>query len=262
MRRALFLTVAFSVMTAWPASAQGLKIEFHDDGRVTVDANATPVRSILTEWGKIGGTKIVGAERISGAPLTLKLINVPEAKALETILRSVAGYMAAPRHAGAGASMYDRIMVLAVSAAPAPAAASNTARPTPQQPNAAFNGTQRFVPPQRQQRPEEPEREEPEEPDENPPSPPVFTFPQPGQMPNQAGPGQFVNTPNNGQPVTITVNPSNGQPANININGAPASPAQPTGPVGVSQPGMMVNPPAANQPNQPGMIRRPGGSRQ
>jgi hypothetical protein len=250
MRRALFLTVALSVMTAWPSYAQGLKVEFHDNGRVTVDANATPVRTILTEWGKIGGTKIVGAERISGAPLTVKLINVPEAKALETILRSVAGYMAAPRHAGAGASMYDRIMVLAVSAAPAPAAASNTARPTPQQPNAALNGTQRFVPPQRQLRPEEPEREEPEEQDENPPSPPVF---------NQAGPGQFVNTPNNGQPVTITVNPSNGQPANININGAPASPAQPAGPVGVSQPGMMVNPPSANQPNQPGMIRRPGG---
>ena len=257
MRKALFLALALSVMTAWPAYAQALKIEFHD-GRVTVEANSTPVRNILTEWGKVGGTKIIGAEKISGAPLTLKLINVTEAQALETILRSVAGYMAAPRNAGAGASSYDRIMVMATSAAPAPAA--STARPTPQQPNAAFNGTQRFVPPPRQQRPEQPEQEEQDEPDENPPNAPVFTFPQPGQQNGASQPGQFVNTPNNGQAVTITVNPSNGQPANININGAPAAP--PSGPVGVSTPGMMVNPPPPNQPNQPGMIRRPGGGNQ
>ena len=123
MRRALFLTVALSLATAWPAAAQGLKVDFHD-GRVTVDATAVPVRAILTEWGKVGGTKIVGAERISGAPLTVKLINVTEAQALETILRSVAGYMAAPRTTGEGPSMYDRILVMATtSAPPAPAAA-------------------------------------------------------------------------------------------------------------------------------------------
>jgi hypothetical protein len=236
MRRALFLIVALSVATAGPAAAQALKVDFHD-GRVSVDANAVPVRAILTEWGKVGGTKIVGAERITGAPITVKLINVTEAQALETILRSVAGYMAAPRNAGAGSSMYDRILVMATSTAPA--AAANT-RPTPQ-PSNAFNGTQRFVPPRRE-RPEQPEVEEQEEPDENPPNPPVFTFPQPGQQP-----GQFQNAPGNaGQPQTITINP--------------AQPAQPTGPVGVSKPGMMVNPPAPTPPPQPGtMIRPPRG---
>ncbi len=142
MRRALFLTVALSLATAWPAAAQGLKVDFHD-GRVTVDANAVPARVILTEWGKVGGTKIVGAERISGAPLTVKLINVTEAQALETILRSVAGYMAAPRTTGVGLSRYDRILVMATTTAPAPAPAANNARPGAQQPN----GTQRFVPP-------------------------------------------------------------------------------------------------------------------
>ena len=160
---------------------QPLKLSFQN-GRVTVDATSVPVRTILTEWGKVGGTKVVGAERISGAPMTLKLVNVTEAQALETILRSVAGYMAAPRSgATTGPSIYDRILVMATSSTPAPPA--NAARPSPAQPN-AFAGTQRFVPPR--QRAEE--QEEIEEPDDNQPSPPVFTFPQPPQ--NMAYPQQ------------------------------------------------------------------------
>ncbi len=252
MRRALFLTAALSIATAWPTAAQGLKVEFHD-GRVTVDATAVPVRVILTEWGKVGGTKIVGADRISGAPLTVKLVNVTEAQALETILRSVAGYMAAPRSTGVGQSKYDRIMVMATTTAPAPPVAANARA---QQPSNAFNGTQRFVPPNRQ-RPEQPEIEEvAEEPDDNPPSPPVFTFPQPGQ--GAATPGQFQNAPvNQGM---ITVNPSNGAPPSVTINPPAAAPA---GPIGVSQPGMMVNPPAPNTPGAPGtMIRPPRGGNQ
>lgn len=255
MRRALFLTAALSIATAWPAAAQALKVDFHD-GRVTVDATAVPVRVILTEWGKVGGTKIVGADRISGAPLTVKLVNVTEAQALETILRSVAGYMAAPRSAGVGPSMYDRILVMATTSAPPPPAAAANARP--QQPNTPFNGTQRFIPPNRQ-RPEQPETEEvAEEPDDNPPSPPVFTFPQPGQN-GAAQPGQFQNAPVN--PGMITVNPSNGAPPNVTIN--PATPAAPpTGPIGVSQPGMMVNPPQPTTPTSPTtMIRPPRGGK-
>lgn len=243
MRRALLLTVALLVATAWPAAAQNLKVSFHD-GRVSVDATAVPVRAILTEWGKVGGTKIVGAERISGAPLTVKLIDVTEAAALETILRSVAGYMAAPRNAGVGLSMYDRIMVMATTSAPA--VANNNARPTPQ-PSNAFNGTQRFVPPR--QRPEQVEIEEADEPDENPPNPPVFTFPQ--------QPGQFQNAPPPAQ-QGVTVNP-NGAGSTITINPAQQAPP-PSGPIGVSQPGMMVNPPQPNAPTPtPTMIRRPGG---
>lgn len=260
MRRALFLTAALSVATAWPAAAQALKVNFHD-GRVTVDATSVPVRQILTEWGKIGGTKIVGAERITGAPITVKLIDVTEAQALETLLRSVAGYMAAPRHAGVGASIYDRILVMATTSTPP--AATTAARPGPQ-PSNAFNGTQRFIPPQRRAEQQElEEKEEAPEPDENPPSPPVFTFPQPGQ--NQ---GQFQNQPgqfqNQNQPtnVGVTVNPSIGQPQTITINPAQPPAAPPAGPIGVSTPGMMVNPPppAGTTPGAPGtMIRPPRG---
>ena len=241
MRRALLFTVALSLAAAWPAAAQNLKVDFHD-GRVSVEATAVPVRTILTEWGKIGGTKIVGAERISGAPITVKLINVTEAQALETILRSVAGYMAAPRSTGAGASRYDRIMVMATTSAPPPAAAN--ARPAPQ-PSNAFNGTQRFIPPRQRNEPDEPA--EIEEPDENPPQPPVFTFPQPGNNGFVNQPGQFQGAPGN------IVNP------NPNFQPAVPVPDQPKGPIGVSQPGMMVQPPAPPPGTvQPGMIRPPG----
>jgi len=238
------LAVVLSTAIATPSAAQGLKVAFHD-GLVSVDANAVPLRSILTEWGKVGGTRIVGAERISGAPLTIKLVDVSEAKALESILRSVAGYMAAPRQTGVGSSMYDRILVMPTSSAPA---AASAARPTTAPPANAFAGTQRFVPPARQ-RQEQVEPEEEEEKDENPPNPPVFSFP--GQ--NGAG------NPNpNGQPGTFTVNPQTGSPQGVVIQ--PGQTGRSTVPIGVAQPGMMVPAPApAVPPGTPGQIVRPPG---
>lgn len=246
MRRTL-LSFALSVVFAGSASAQQpLKLSFHD-GRVTVDATAVPVRTILSEWAKIGGTKVVGAERISGAPVTVKLVNVTEAQALETILRSVAGYLAAPRTAATtGPSVYDRILVMATSSTPVPAPAA--ARTAPAAPN-AFAGTQRFVPPRRD---EQPEQQDEDEPDENPPSPPVFTFPQPGQNGNFV-PGTPVNAPGS-QPGFTPAN----TPQSITINPAPTAPGQPTMPIGVPQPGMMV---PAPQPAAPVRLPRPPGDR-
>lgn len=249
MRQSL-LILALSFALAAPAAAQQLKVAFND-GLVTVDATSVPVRTILNEWAKQGGTKVVGAERITGAPLTLKLIDVPEAKALEVILRSVAGYMAAPRSTGEGASVYDRILVMATSAAPAPA----VARPTPQQ-NPASMGIQRFVPPRRQESDEE-QFEQEEEEDPNPPNPPVFTFPQPGN--GQVQPGAFGNAPPgvSGQPV-ITVNPATGSPQSISINPTQqAPPGYPQMPVGSSTPGMINAPPQPGSPGAP--VRPPGG---
>jgi hypothetical protein len=246
MRKTL-LTVALAAVFAAPAFAQQLKLDFQG-GLVTVEATNVPVRTILTEWGKVGGTKIVGAERVSGAPLTLKMVRVPESKALETILRSVAGYMAAPRSiAAAGPSMYDRILVMATTSAPAPAAT----RPTPQQPNSPLNGTQRFAPPrQRAEQPEQPEQDEPEERDENPPNPPVFTFPQPGSQNGFAQPGQV-----NGAPTNMITSPNGNAPSSITINPAttPGQQTVPGMPTGASTPGMVIQPAPA-----PG-VRPPGG---
>jgi hypothetical protein len=243
MRRIL-LTFALSLVAVLPASAQQLKLSFND-GRVSLDATNVPVRTILVEWAKLGGTKVVGGERITGSPLTLKLDNVAESQALEIVLRSVAGYMVAPRRASAtpGASMYDRILVLATSAAPAPAA-------RPAGGNQPANNNPRFVPPRQPVRQADENNEPEEEPDPNPPAAPVFTFPQPGQQNGQ--PGQFINAMPGGPPQQIIVNPNSGAPQNITI--APASPG--TAPsFGAPAPGMIVAPPA----NQPGTIVRPPG---
>ena len=244
--RHILLTLALSGLIAAPAAAQQLTLEFNQ-GLVSIDATGVPVRTILNEWAKRGGTKVVGSERVSGAPLTVKLIDVPEAKALEVILRSVAGYMAAPRSTGQGASVYDRILVMATSSTPAPAAS----RPAPANPN-AMAGTQRFVPPQRQVNEDSEVKED--EADPNPPNPPVFTFPgAPNVQPNQFGPAAqpgrmqpMIVDPQTGQPQTITINPTTTPPGYnmpVPVGGAPGS----------------INVPPAPQPGQPGTVIRPPG---
>src|SRR6185503_18743577 len=111
------------------AAAQA-PLELHiSNGRVTLHAQNVPVRTILAEWSKVGGTRILNGEGVAGAPLTLDLQSVPERQALDIILRGVSGYVLAARQPGspafdanglvlAGASIYDRIMILPTSAAP------------------------------------------------------------------------------------------------------------------------------------------------
>jgi hypothetical protein len=247
--RTTLLAAALSVILAVPAAAQpSVKVSFQEGGRVTVEATSATVRSILNEWAKNGGTKVIGADKVSGAPVTLKLVNVPEAQALETILRSVAGYMAAPSKIATGPSIYDRILIMATTSAPP--AANRPVANTPNNNNAAFNGTQRFIPPRG--RDEQREADEQDEPDENPPSPPVFTFPQPG-MQNGAQPGF-------NQPGMITPMPQTNQPIVINpaVQQPQVVPYQPGMPVGVSQPGMMVPAPAPQSPVTIPGTRPPG----
>jgi hypothetical protein len=244
LMRLNLLAVVLSLVVAGSAEAQQLKIAFNQ-GHVSLDATSVPVRTILAEWSKSGGTKFVGAERVTGAPLTLKLVDVPESQALEIILRNVAGYMAAPRSAAGGTSMYDRILVLATSSAPAAGSSGSQARPTPGP--GPTSGTQRFVPRPQVQDPVE----EPEQPEEEPerPSPPVFTFPQPAGS-NPQGivmpPGSPSTPGNTTAPSTITINPAP-PPANGGV-----------GAVGAPAPGMIQTP--TTQPGQPGQpqVRPPG----
>lgn len=106
-------------LIAAPASAQQLSLEIRD-GLVNLQATNVPVRQVLAEWARVGGTKVVGGERVPGTPLTLSLEGVPEAKALDIVLRGAAGYVAAARAVpGGGSSGYDRILVLATSTPPA-----------------------------------------------------------------------------------------------------------------------------------------------
>jgi hypothetical protein len=127
-----------SAALAVPALAADLKLQIRN-GRVTLEARDVSVREILAEWGRIGQTSIVNGEKVGGGPVTLTLTDIPERDALDILLRSVSGYMAAPRAADtAGGSIYDRIFVLA-AARPAPSGAAAPAA-TSGQPQQMFRG--------------------------------------------------------------------------------------------------------------------------
>ena len=243
------LAAAFLLMSS-TAFAE-VKVSMHD-GRVSIVAKDATLRQILSEWAKVGQTKIVNVERIPGGPMTLELTDMPEQQALDLLLRSVSGYMAAARHTTvADLSQFDRIVVMPTSVAPRQALAPTT---TPTFPQPQFNQ----LPPQSDDDPDD------ERPVTNVPMPngipnprgPVFnTFPQPQvvnpQMPPVAMPGIVGGVPQQQVPQQ-----------------APGFyPTAPSG--GVAIPGMMVQPP--QQPGQPGQVqpgqpgqpvRRPGGDSQ
>jgi len=244
MLKTLAGVVLVLVSTGSAAFAE-VTVSMHD-GRVTIVAKDATVRQILTEWARVGQTKIVNVDRIPGGPVTLELTNVPEQQALDLLLRSVSGYMTAPRPvAVANLSAFDRIMVMPTSAAPRPAmaAAPPAAAPTFAQPA--------YTPP--------PQMNTEDDVDDERPAPnvavPTVTMPN-GQVPNPRGP--VFNTFPQPQVIAPQV-----LPPGVNINGAqppqPQPATTPTAPFGgVAVPGMIVQP--AQQPGQPGQpVRRPGG---
>jgi hypothetical protein len=118
------------------------------DGKVTLKAEQASLRQILAEWERQGQVKVVGADKLAGAPVTLTLVDIPEKQALEIVMRGVPGYMAIDRvavadAAPAGPSRYDRVVVMARATTPVQAVAAGTPRGTPSaaQPPAAFQQT-------------------------------------------------------------------------------------------------------------------------
>ena len=222
------------------------------NGQVSLVAKDATVRQILTEWARVGQTKIVNVERIPGGPITLELRNVPEQEALDVLLRSVSGYMAAPRAAGvANASAFDRIIVMPTSVAPrAPAGGA----PPPVFPQPGMPG--QFGQP-RQGEDDQGEDERPLQPGVVPPvRGPVFnTFPQP-QIVNPQQPGVPIGVPG------ILPFPQGGTPAADPPPVTNPPVAQPTAPFGgAAVPGMIVQPPPGQaQPGMPGQPQRPGGN--
>ena len=204
-----------AVLTAAPASAD-VQLTMRD-GRVSLKATNATVREILAEWAKVGQARIINGERLTGGPMTLELTNVTEGQALDVLLRTVAGYMAAPRPSAVpNASQFDRILIMPTSVAPRVAA-------TPPPP--VFSQPPQFAPPiLDDQDDDEPRRG----PGLNPRGPIFNTFPQPGQ------PG--------GPPVNI---PTRG----VNVPAIAPNPGAQV-PFGTSVPGMIVP-----QPPQPGQIQ-------
>ena len=188
--------------TAGAASAGDLSVKIAN-GRATIIAKDVPVRQILAEWAKVGDTKLVNAEKLMGGPVTLELIDVPEKEALDIILRTAAGYIAAPRPANlAGASQFDRVIILATSRPPA----ATASMPPP-----AFGRP--AVQPVVQQPPPDDDDGDPRD---QGPMPPPMVGPN-GQI-QQAFPGPTVG-PNGqvlGTPVPMNVPP--GATPNVNPN--------------------------------------------
>jgi len=233
-------TLAAACLLAASSASAEVQVTMHD-GRVSIVAKDATLRQIMTEWARVGQTKVVNVERIPGGPLTLELRDVSEDQALDVLMRPLSGYLAAPRAAAvSNLSKFDRILVMPTLAA-ARQTTTATSASVPSAPPPVFQAAQ---PPQA------------DEADGAPVEltgaarPPVFTaFPQPQVVNPNAAQQQapFMQQPSvvpNGAPVQNTA------PVGI-----------PTAPTGVAVPGMMV--PTPQQPGQQPQgavpIRRPGG---
>jgi hypothetical protein len=227
---ALAFGVFLSLAGALPASAD-VQITMHD-GRVSIVAKDATLRQILAEWARVGQTKILNAERVPGAPLTLQLTDVPEQQALDTLLRALSGYVASPRaEMVSNLSRFDRIAIMPTPAPvmSATATASSAPPPFPQPP-----------PPFQTMAPVADDQQD------APNRAPVF---------NQFPPPQVANPVQQNMPMpTPGVLPA---PGPLVLPSGAVYPGAPTAPVGSSVPGMPVATPG--QPTQP---KRPGGGGQ
>lgn len=217
--RCVFLA-ALAVAAAAPASAGELKLTMQD-GRVTIIADNVPLRQILQEWARVGQTKIVNVEKLTAGSVTLQLVNAPERDALDVLLRSANGYIAAPRATPvAGAAAFDRVTIFV----------STKAAPTQ---------TVSAVPPATFQRPPMPD-------DSDEP----INVAVPPQMVNQNVPPQFP-----GMPPQIQQQLQNMQMQNQGLSAPGASPLTAPRPGTLPQPALPAGVP---NPYQPQVIR-PGG---
>src|SRR5438105_15734992 len=109
------------LLTAAQAAAQPPQVVLEFNGSlVTLHALNAPVSLVLAEWSRLGGTTVVNGDRLAGRTLTLELTDVPERRALDLVLRGVAGYLLAQRADGArGRSAFGRLVVLPTSSVPA-----------------------------------------------------------------------------------------------------------------------------------------------
>jgi hypothetical protein len=233
--------IATVLLAASTASAD-VKVTMQN-GRVSIAAKDATVRQILTEWARVGQTKIVNIERIPGGPITVELTNVPESQALDVLLRALSGYITAMRPVDtANLSQFDRIIIMPTLASARPAPSSAPPPPVFQQS------------PQFNQQPiagdDEPDDQRPTPTAPMPPNRgPVFnTFPQPQVVNPQ--PGGFPGQP----PVVGGVAQQGGAPQ------VPVNSSVPTAPFGgVAVPGMVAPaPPPQPGQMQPGQIQQPG----
>ena len=163
--RKVHLLVPIAALLALPASATAGELKLTiQNGLVTLIADEVPLSAIMAEWARLGQTQVVNGDKIS-TPVSLQIVDMPERRALDILLRPVSGYMVAERpSATAGASVFDRIMILPTSRPPANTGPINSPPPT-------------FLPRNVPVQPVVPE------PDEDQPLPPGMTPPQGAAQP-------------------------------------------------------------------------------
>ena len=251
--------VIFGLATALLASPAFADVHLTiQDGRVSIVAKEATVRQILTEWARVGHTTIVNVERIPGGPVTIELHNVTEMHALDVLLRSLSGYIAAPRAVGAAnLSTFDRIIIMPTLAATRPAVSASA---SPSTPLPVFQQVPQFQQPVEDDQAQPGRDQDDERPAANAAVQPQMNMAFPPQM-NRAAPA--LNTfpthalevaPQGVIPGGVLPSPTV-QPQTPVTD--PRSPFSAFGRVGV--PGMIAPAPTQQgQPGQPGQIQPPG----
>jgi hypothetical protein len=110
--RAVSLATILALTAPGLAFGGELRVAFLN-GRVTLVARDVPLRKILAEWERVGGTRVVNPDAAPGVSLTLDLAEVPETRALAILLQQAAGYFASERsYPAETSSRFSRIVIM------------------------------------------------------------------------------------------------------------------------------------------------------
>lgn len=133
-RGVVFAAVLLAASVAMGAAPPTVRLTFKD-GLVWLSATEATAAQILAEWSRLGRTRIINAERISGPPLKLELNGVLEMDALEILLRTTGGFVAAARvpapKDGSPISGVEQITLLPLNSRPMVAPPQDVPVPSP-----------------------------------------------------------------------------------------------------------------------------------
>jgi hypothetical protein len=110
---ALCLAAPAGAQETPPAASRNLMVSC-DKGRMTIVAQSVSLRTIIQEWARVGGVRLVNPQYVSATPVSVDLRDLPERAALKVLLRSLPGYLLQQRSAESGlASGFEKLVVMA-----------------------------------------------------------------------------------------------------------------------------------------------------
>lgn len=117
-----------------PATVQRtLQLSFDGQGNVTLIAQGVTLQDIFVEWTRLGGCYFRDADKLPRTMMVpLRFESVPELRVIDSLLRSAAGYMVAPRTTRTvGASSFEIVQILPTTTATATGAYAPINMPPP-----------------------------------------------------------------------------------------------------------------------------------